>query len=62
MASPTTALVFFGSLSLSLISGGRGAVGLSLVFILGGLILGLSVSIFLVFFEPTDDGPSDIRH
>ncbi len=40
MASPTTALVFLGDLGLRLISGGRGAMGLSLVFVLGGLVLG----------------------
>ncbi len=49
MASLTTALVFLGSLGLRLISGGEGAVGLSLVFILGSLVLGLLVSILLVF-------------
>ncbi len=40
MASPTTTLVFLGGVSLRLISGSRGAVGLSLVFVLGGLIWG----------------------
>ncbi len=50
MASPTTVLVFLGSLGLRLISGGGGAVGLSLVFVLGGLILGLPVGVFFVFF------------
>ncbi len=50
MASPTTALVFFRSLGLRLISGGEGAVGLSLVFVLGGLILGLPVGVFFVLF------------
>ncbi len=50
IASPTTALVFLGSLGLRLISGGEKAVGLSLVFVLGGLILGLPVGILLVFF------------
>ncbi len=50
MASPTTALVFLGSLGLRLISGGGGAVGLSLVFVLGDLILGLPVDVLLVFF------------
>ncbi len=51
MASPVTALVFLGSLGLRLmlISGGGGVVGLSLVFVLGGLALGLSVSVLLVF-------------
>ncbi len=49
IASSTTALVFLGSLGLRLISGGGGAIGLSLVFILGGLILGLPVSVLLVF-------------
>ncbi len=50
MVSPTTALVFLRSLGLRLISGGGGAVGLSLVFVLGGLALGLSVGVLLVFF------------
>ncbi len=52
MASPTTALVFFESLGLKLmlISGGGGVVGLSLVFILRGLALGLPVGVLLVFF------------
>ncbi len=50
MVSPTIALVFFGSLGLRLISGGGGVVGLSLVFVLGGLILGLQVGVFLIFF------------
>ncbi len=50
MASPTTALVFLGGLSLRLISGGGRAVGLSLLFVLGGLILGLPVGVLLVFF------------
>ncbi len=50
MASPTTALVFLGGLGLRLISGGGGAVGLSLVFVLGGHILGLPVGVFVVFF------------
>ncbi len=50
MASPTTALVILWSLGLRLISGGGGAVGLSLVFVLGGLILGLPVCVLLVFF------------
>ncbi len=49
MASPTTALLFFGGLDLRLISVGRGIVGLSLVFVLGGLIAGLSVGVLLVF-------------
>ncbi len=51
MASPTTALVFLGSLGLRLIlvSGGGGVVGLSLVFVLGGLALGLSVGVLLGF-------------
>ncbi len=40
IASPTTALVFLGSLGLRLISGVGGVVGLSLVFVLGGLVLG----------------------
>ncbi len=50
MASPATALVFFGSLGLRLllISGGGGVVGLSLVFVLGGLALGLLVGVLLV--------------
>ncbi len=50
MASLTTALVFLGGLGLRLISGDRGAVELSLVFVLRGLILGLPVGILLVFF------------
>ena len=50
MASSTAALVFFGGLGLRLISGSGGAMGLSLVFVLGGLVLGLSISVFLVFF------------
>ncbi len=49
MTSSATALVFLGSLGLRLISGGRGAVGLSLVFVLGGLALGLSIDVLLVF-------------
>ncbi len=48
MASPAIALVFLGSLGLRLISGG-GVVRLSLVFVLGGLTLGLSVGVLLVF-------------
>ncbi len=47
IASPTTILVFFGSLGLRLISR-RGGLGLSLV--LRGLIAGLSVGVFLLFF------------
>ncbi len=50
VASPTTTLVFLGSLDLRQISEGGGVVGLSLVFILGGLTLGLSVGVLLVFF------------
>ncbi len=50
LASPTTALVFLRSLGLRLISGGGGPVGLSLVFVLGGLALGLPVGILFVFF------------
>ncbi len=50
MASPTTALIFLESLGLRLISGGGGAVGFSLVFVLRGLILGLPVGILFVFF------------
>ncbi len=49
MASPTTALDLIGGLGLRLISGSGGAVGLSLVFVLGGLTLGLSVDVLLVF-------------
>ncbi len=48
MASPTTALVFLGSLGLRLISGSGGAVGLNLVFVLEGLALGLSIGVLLV--------------
>ncbi len=47
MTPPTTALIFLGSLGLRLISKGR-VVGLSLVFVLGSLALGLSVGVFLV--------------
>ncbi len=50
MASPTTTFVFLGSLGLRLISGSGGAVGLSLIFVLGGLSLGLPVGVLLVFF------------
>ncbi len=50
MASSTTALVFLGGLGLRLISGGGRAVGLSLVFVLGGLALGLPVGVLLIFF------------
>ncbi len=50
MASPTTAFVFLEGLGLRLISGSGGTVGLSLVFVLGGLILGLPVGVLLVFF------------
>ncbi len=46
---PTTALVLLGSLSLRLISRGGGAVRLCLIFVLGGLALGLPVGILLVF-------------
>ncbi len=49
IASPTAALVFLGSLGLRLISGGGGAVGLSLVVVFGGLILELPVGILFVF-------------
>ncbi len=50
MAFPMTALVFLGSLGLRLmlVSGGGGVVGLILVFVLGGLALGLSVGVLLV--------------
>ncbi len=48
MASPTTSLVFLGSLGLRLISK-RGGLGLSLV--LGSLIAGLLVDVLLVFFR-----------
>ncbi len=51
MASLTTALVFLRGLGLRLISGGGGVVGLSLVFVVGGLILGLPVGVLLVFFR-----------
>ncbi len=51
MTSLTNALVFHWRLSLSLNSGGGGVVGLSLSFVLGGLILMLLVDIFLVFFR-----------
>ncbi len=49
MASSTTTLVFLRSLGLRLISGSGGAVGLSLVFVLGGFALGLSIGVLLVF-------------
>ncbi len=42
MASPMTTLVFHESLGLRLVSRGGGVVGLSLVYVLAGLILGLS--------------------
>ncbi len=48
MTSQATALVFLGSLGLKLMSGDGGVVGLSLVFVLGSLALGLSVSVLLV--------------
>ncbi len=50
MASPTTALVFLGGRGLRLISGGRGVVGLSLVFVFGALALGLLVGVLIVSF------------
>ncbi len=50
VASPTTALVYLGSLGLRLINGGGRAVRLSLVFVLEGLILELPVGVLLVFF------------
>ncbi len=50
MAFPKTTLVFLGGMGLRLISGSGEAVGLSLVFVLGDLILGLPVGVFLVFF------------
>ncbi len=50
VASPATVLVFLGGLGLRLIGGGGGVVGLSLVFVLGGLTLGLPVGVLLVFF------------
>ncbi len=50
IASLMTVLVFLRGLGLRLISGGGGAVGLSLVFVLGGLILGLPVGVLFVFF------------
>ncbi len=50
IASPMIAFVFLGGLGLGLISGGGGAVGLSLVFVLGSLILGLPVGIFIISF------------
>ena len=50
MASPTTALVFFGGLNLRLISGNEGAVRLSFVFVFGGLVLRFPVGVFFVFF------------
>ncbi len=50
IASPTTTLVLLGSLSRRLISRSGRIVGLSLVFVLGGLILRLQVGVLLVFF------------
>ncbi len=50
MAFPMTVFIFLGGLSLRLISGDGGAMGLSLVFVLKSLILGLLVDVFLVFF------------
>ncbi len=50
MASLMTAFIFFGGLGLRLISEGGGAVGLSLVFVLEDLILGLPIGVLLVFF------------
>ncbi len=50
IASPTTAYVLLGSLGLRLISGSGGVVGLSLVFVLGDLIVGLPVGVLLAFF------------
>ncbi len=49
MASPTTALVFLGGLGLRLISRRRG-LGLSLVLVFEGLIEGLLIGVFFVFF------------
>ncbi len=49
MVSPTPEFVFLGSLGLRLISGGGETMGLSLIFVLGGLILELLIGIFLVF-------------
>ncbi len=51
MASPTTTLIFLEGRGLSLVSEGRGVVGLSLVFVLGGFILGLPVGVLHVFFR-----------
>ncbi len=53
MASPMTALVLLWGLGLKLISRGGGAVGLGLDFVLGGLALGLSVGVLLVFGRQT---------
>ncbi len=44
-------LIFLGGLGLRLISGGGRAVGLSIVFVLGGLILGLLVGVLFIFFR-----------
>ncbi len=41
-------LVFLGGLDLSLING-KGDLGLSLIFVLGGLFVGLPIGILLVF-------------
>ncbi len=51
MTSPATVFVLLGNLGLRLIliSGGGGVVGLSLVFVLRSLALGLLVSVLLVF-------------
>ncbi len=51
MGSPTTLLIFLGSLSLRLISK-KGGLGLSLI--LGSFIAGLSIGVLLVFFLLTD--------
>ncbi len=49
MASPATAFVFFGGLGLRLISR-KGGLGLSLVFVLEGLIAKLPIGVLLIFF------------
>ncbi len=50
MTSPITALIILESLGLRLISRDGGVMGLSLVFVLVGLILGLLIDILFVFF------------
>ncbi len=52
MVSLTTALIFLGGLGLRLISGGRGIVKLSLVFVfIEGLVAELPVGVLFVFLR-----------